>query len=86
MKPEEIPVLQLPAEVAKTQKAAIMDMNNKEMMPWKGPQAPNPSHAACGAKGSSASSRAGVASSSARGQDTSQAAQLEKSRKNQADK
>lgn len=29
MKSEEIPVLQLPAEASKTQKAAIMDMNNK---------------------------------------------------------
>lgn len=64
MKPEEIPVLQLPAEILKTQKAAIIDMSNKEMMPWNGPQAPNPSHAACGAQGSSASSGAGAASSS----------------------
>lgn len=29
VKPEEIPVLQLPAEAPKTQKAAIMDTNNK---------------------------------------------------------
>lgn len=85
MEPEEIPVIQLPAEVPETEKAAIMDMNNKEMIPWNGPQAPKPSHAACGAKGSSDSSRTGVASSSARGQDTSQAAQLQKSGKNQAD-
>lgn len=33
VKPEELPVLQLPAEVSKTQKAAIMDMSNKDMTP-----------------------------------------------------